>query len=328
MAMALIFGELWKRERLPLTTALLLVVAGFGFWLNSNNALASPYWKESNYYSIRYFDQGSDEQGNKVRVLVLDHLVHSFVALNDPTHLEYSYEKVYKDIVGYMSQTRPVMNAVFIGGGGYTFPRYMDKVYPTSNLDVVEIDPDVTRVNYEELGLPRDTRIVTHNMDARMYFNDGKAISGKYDLVLGDAFNDLSIPYHLTTLEFDQKVKESMKPDGFFLVNIIDNPERGDFLRPYVNTLKLVFPHVTVAAVGEGWKSSAQNTLIVVASMVPLDGDAMTTSLKRLGEAPVTRVMPEGELAEYLKQGTDLVLTDDHAPVDQLTARLFDERGF
>ena len=322
------FGELWRREKLPLATPLLLLFLGFGLWLNTDNALASPYWKESNYYSIRFFDQGTDEEGNQLRVLVLDHLVHSFVDLNDPTHLEYSYEKVYKDITEYMAQTRPAMNAVFIGGGGYTFPRYMEKVYPTSNLDVIEIDPDVTRVNYEELGLPRTTRIVTHNEDARMYFNDGNAIKGKYDLVLGDAFNDLSIPYHLTTLEFDREVKAAMKPDGFYLVNIIDNPSRGDFLRPYVNTLRQVFPHVTVAAVGEGWKSSLQNTLIVVASMVPLDGDAMTAALQKLGETPVTRVMPEDEMTAYLKEGTDLVLTDDHAPVDQLIARLFDERGF
>jgi spermidine synthase len=326
--MALAFGQLWKRERLPLTTVLLLVFLGFGFWLNTNNALASPYWKESNYYSIRFFDQGGAATGDKIRVLVLDHLVHSFVDLNDPTHLEYSYEKVYKDIVEYMSQTRPAMNAVFIGGGGYTFPRYMEKVYPTSNLDVIEIDPDVTRVNYEELGLPRDTRIVTHNMDGRMYFNDGEAIKGKYDLVLGDAFNDLSVPYHLTTLEFDQEVKLAMKPDGFFLVNIIDNPTRGDFVRPYVNTLRQVFPHVTIAAVGQGWKASAQNTLIVVASMVPLDENAMTAKLTELGETPVTKVMPEDEMTAYLNQGANLVLTDDHAPVDQLIARLFDERGF
>jgi spermidine synthase len=325
--MALVFGQLWKRDKLPVTTALLLVFLGFGFWLNTRDAMASPYWKESNYYSIRFYNQAGDEQ-SAVRVLVLDHLVHSFVKLDDPTHLEYSYEKIYKDIVGYLSQTKPAMNVVFIGGGGYTFPRYMEAVYPKSNIEVIEIDPDVTRLNYEELGLSRNTRIVTHNMDGRMFFNDGDAIKGKYDLVMGDAFNDLSIPYHLTTLEFDQKVRESMKPDAFFMVNIIDNPQRGDFLRPYVNTLKQVFPHVTVAAVGLGWQASAQNTLIVVASMVPLDADKMTDTLKQLGQDPITKVMSETEMSDYLKKGTDLILTDDHAPVDQLIARLFDERGF
>ncbi|HEX9015952.1 MAG TPA: fused MFS/spermidine synthase [Chloroflexota bacterium] len=330
IVMALLFGGLWKRDKLPLSAAIVLVFLGFGLYLNTKDALASPYWKESNYYSIRFFDQSNDNQqtGGRVRVLVLDHLVHSFVSENDPTHLEYAYEKVYRDIVEYMSQTRPAMNTVFIGGGGYTFPRYMENAYPTSNLDVIEIDPDVTRVNYEELWLPTTTRIVTHNMDGRMFFNGSDELKGKYDLVLGDAFNDLSVPYHLTTLEFDQRLKDSMKPDGFFLANIIDNPKRGDFLRPYVNTLKKVFPHVTVAAVGEGWKSYAQNTLIVVASGVPLDEEKMLSTLRQLGKDPVTRVMSEADLDAYLAQGTDEILTDDHAPVDQLIARLFDERGF
>ena len=325
--MGLVFGELWKRDRAALTLPLLLLFLGFGFYLNTKDAFASPYWKESNYYSIRFFDQGDEDK--KVRVLVLDHLVHSYVALDDPTHLEYSYEKVYADIVEYLSQTRPAMNALFIGGGGYTFPRYMEHVYPTSNLEVIEIDPDVTRAAYEELGLPEDSRIVTHNMDGRIFFN-GSSPKGYYDVIMGDAFNDLSVPYHLTTLEFSKKLRESMKPDGFYLVNIIDNPQRGAFLRPYVNTLKRVFPHVTVAAVGFGWQAASQNTLIVVASNVPLDPDQFNSTLAQLrgGNQPSTKIMSEAELADYLSKGTDLVLTDDYCPVDQLMAALFDERGY
>ncbi|MHB0868146.1 MAG: fused MFS/spermidine synthase [Chloroflexota bacterium] len=331
VVMGIGFGKLWKRERATtaVTSVLLLLFVGFGFYLNTSNAFASPYWKESNYFSIRYFDQGGGDDEKKVRVLVLDHLVHSFVALNDPTHLEYAYEKVYADIVKYLSPSRPRMNALFIGGGGYTFPRYMEHIYPDSSLEVIEIDPDVTRVVYEELGLPRDSRIVTHNMDGRIFFN-GDAPREKYDLILGDAFNDLSVPYHLTTLEFSQQLKKTMKPDGFYLVNIIDNPKRGAFLRPYVNTLKQLFPHVTVAAIGEGWKASSQNTLIVVASEQPLDPQRFAETLTQMngGQEPSTKIMPEEELAEYLSQGTSLVLTDEYVPLDQLIATLFDERGY
>lgn len=324
--MGLIFGELWRRQQRALTALLVLMFLLFGYYLNTKSALASPYWKESNYYSIRFFDQGDPEGDRKVRVLVLDHLVHSYVDLKDPTHLEYAYERVYRDIVEYLSYSRSRMNAMFIGGGGYTFPRYMEAVYPNSNLDVVEIDPDVTRVVYEELGLPAGSRIATYNMDGRLFFMNGSA-KGKYDVILGDAFNDLSIPWHLTTLEFTQKLRDSLKPNGFFLANIIDNPKRGAFVRPYVNTLKQVFPYVTIAAMGEGWKSFAQNTLIVVGSNEPLDDAKLTEALKARGKDPVTRVMPPDELNEYLAQGSDMILTDDHAPVDQLIAILFDERG-
>ncbi|MGI5837010.1 MAG: fused MFS/spermidine synthase [Chloroflexota bacterium] len=336
LLMGLVFGKFWKREseekgHVTTVSSALLIGAflGFGYYLYTEDAYKSPFWKESNYFSIKIYDQGDYEGGKKVKVLALDHLVHSFVALDDPTHLQYSYEKVYADIVEYLSQTRPSMNALFIGGGGYTFPRYMEHIYPTSNLEVIEIDPDVTRAAYEELGLPRDTRIVTHNMDGRMFFDDSSP-KGYYDIILGDAFNDLSVPYHLTTLEFSQDLKETLKPDGFYLVNIIDNPTKGAFIRPYINTLKQVFPHVTIAAIGKGWQSSAQNTLIVVASNTPLDPEHFTETLANLrgGTEPSTMIMPQDELAHYLSQGTDLILTDDYVPVDQLIATLFDERGY
>lgn len=328
VAMGLVCGQFW-RCRQGIAIAGLTIFLGLGYWLNDRDAFSSPYWKESNYYSISFFDlSDGDGSDSTVRLLKLDHLVHSFVSLTDPTRLDYGYERVYADILEYMSQTRPSVNALFIGGGGYAFPRYMEHLYPTSNLEVIEIDPEVTRCVYEELGLPRDSRIVTHNMDARMFFNDGDSLRGKYDLILGDAFNDLSIPYHLTTLEFNRKVREAMKPDGFFLANIIDSPRRGSFLRPYVNTLKMVFPHVTIAALGYGWNSTGRETIIVVGSNVPLDPEDFTATLVRLhgGNEPTTRIMEEQQLADYMKGGTDLILTDDHAPVDQLIAVLHDER--
>ena len=42
----------------------------------------------------------------------------------------------------------------------------------------------------------------------------------KYDVVIGDVFNDLSTPYHLTTLEFNELVKANMTEDGIYLINI------------------------------------------------------------------------------------------------------------
>ena len=37
---------------------------------------------------------------------------------------------------------------------------------------------------------------------------------GTYDFIFGDAFNDLSIPYHLTTKEFAAQLKTLLKPEG------------------------------------------------------------------------------------------------------------------
>ena len=45
----------------------------------------------------------------------------------------------------------------------------------------------------------------------------------EYDFIYGDAFNDFSVPWHLTTSEFTSDVKKLLDPErGVFLANIID----------------------------------------------------------------------------------------------------------
>ncbi len=64
---------------------------------------------------------------------------------------------------------------------------------------------------------------------------------GKYQIVYGDAFNDFSVPSHLTTKEFNQKMSELLSDDGVFMANIIDRWRSSRFMGAYINTLKEVF---------------------------------------------------------------------------------------
>ncbi len=101
--------------------------------------------------------------------MVLDNLVHSYVKHDDPLHLEYDYLKVYADILKWRFDRKIAFKTLSIGGGGYTFPRYMEALYPHAKIDVVEIDPEVTQVAYEYLGLSTNTRIKSYNTDGRGY---------------------------------------------------------------------------------------------------------------------------------------------------------------
>ena len=70
-------------------------------------------------------------------------------------------------------------------------------------------------------GLPQNTPIKTYWGDARQFVElhqDNK----QYDLVFGDAFNDFSVPWHLTTREFNEKIKKMLTPNGVYMINIID----------------------------------------------------------------------------------------------------------
>jgi len=285
----------------------------------------SPCIRESNYYCIRIQNQGPD-----LRALVLDSLIHSYVNLRDPTALLYEYEQGFALLVADLAARRqaagaPPMRMLFIGGGGYAFPRYVQQVYPDSLLEVVEIDPAVTAVTYDRLGLPRSTPIRSWNEDGRQFFLRNPR-RHQYDLVFGDAFRDAySVPYHLTTIEFARLVGASLKPDGVYAGNVIDG-RTGLFLRSYVRTLAQVFRHVYVLPVGSGWRQSAQTTFVVLASRAPLDLGRLTARRPPgVPKEPALVVLSGDDLTRFLDSGASMVLTDDRAPVENFLARVYAE---
>ena len=283
----------------------------------------APCEVESNYFCIRTSEATTD--GKPVRALVLDHLVHSYVALDDPKVLGYGYERVYAEMTTYYQANHKDLDTLFIGGGGYTFPKYVEAMYPESSVDVMEIDPAVTEAAHTFLNLPRDTRIRSFNEDARAFllgWQDPK----KYDIIYGDAFNDLSVPYHLTTVEFDRLLAARMKDDGIYMANVIDKYEGGEFVKAFMNSLKQVFPNVYLLAQGEAWSINASNTYIVLASRQLFDY-ARFQAMIAPGGQPLTHMLAPEKLEAYLKSGRALTLTDDFVPVDQLVAPLFVERG-
>jgi len=150
--------------------------------------------------------------------------------------------KAYVEAVWDLFNTSRHASTLFIGGGGFVFPRWIEQSFPQDPLiDVAEIDPAVKTAIEKELGLATEygspdegkTYVRTHIGDARKFVDDQirenkkRSAAGDpavtYDFVYGDAFNDLSVPWHLTTLEFSEKIKGLLTPrQGVYLVNIID----------------------------------------------------------------------------------------------------------
>ena len=163
--------------------------------------------RESNYFCIKV--RAQDIGDREVRVLYLDALLHSYVDINDPLFLHYPYEKVFGDIATTIAHDKRDMDSLFIGGG-YTMPRFLEVMYPNTSVEVVEIDPEVVEVATEYFALPVNTRIISYTEDARTKLQDLPL--GKYEFIVGDAFNDVSVPYHLTTLEFNEMVHGGCSP--------------------------------------------------------------------------------------------------------------------
>jgi len=321
LVMALAFGNLW-RARVPAFSclAVFIIVGGFSI---SSGAIASEYLRETNYYSIRVDD--TIEEGHLVKTLRLDALLHSYISLQDPTLLVARHQKIFADIVTYVDQLNSNLRVLFIGGGGYTMPKYLEAVYPDSSLEVIEIDPEVTSVVHEYLGLSPDTRIVTYNEDARMAVP--KLPEGQYNIVIGDTFNDLSIPYHLTTREFNEQVLALLKDDGIYAVNVVDKLHSGRFLRAYVNTLQQTFPYVYIIEDSPEWEDDGRLTHVVAGSLQPLSYADLSVANTQAGrDSPVSHITPEDIFTAWINARENILLTDDYAPVDNLLAPLHLER--
>ena len=285
------------------------------------------FFRESDYYTIKLKKSVRGNNGNPLESLVLDHLVHSYTDLKDPLYIEYEYIRIYEEMVRWQARGQQPFKALFLGGGGYTFPRFIEAKYPKAEIHVVEIDPEITRVVKQYLGVSENSRIRSFNEDGRWFVMNCEE-KGSYDFIFGDAFNDLSIPYHLTTKEFAMQLKSLLKPDGMLVANVIDSFKKGAFMPSYVRTLEEVFGkgNVQLVTLSSDYEKIGISTCVIVASPWKLDMDDFVRTVKGKGEEMTSHVVPQEKLQEYLKERYSVILTDDYVPVDNLIAPIFEER--
>lgn len=255
------------------------------------------------------------------REFTLDKLEHSEIIMDDILDLQYPYEQVYAAVTHRVSRGKNKISVLSIGGGGYVFPRYVEKVWPGSRIDVAEIDPRVTQAAILAFGLDSNTSINTFTMDARNYVDkllQKKRTNGqipRYDFIYGDAFNDYSVPYQLTTKEFNDKIAQILTDDGVYMINLIDIYDSGLFLGAVVKTLQQTFPCVYVVAKDRS-RSERRDTFVVIAAMRKINLENLDS------EKPVAGsnlwILNDSEIETLKKKAHEIVLTDDYAPVENI----------
>ena len=288
-------------------TAIALVALGGAV---AGTTASNPCDVETVYHCARIVEDGQRAGG---RLLVLDTVRHSYVDLHDPTHLEFRYIQVFADVLGATTRAG-ALDVLHVGGGGFTMPRYLGAVRPGSRNLVLEIDPGVVELAQERLGLTPGADLEVRTGDARLLIASLPA-DGR-DVVLGDAFGGLAVPWHLTTVEFVEDVSATLRPGGVYILNVIDHPPLR-FARAEVETLLQVVDHVAVVAPGALLDAQAGGNFVLVGSDDRLDAQRIGARIAaRQGEEQVLA----DDAAVAFADGAP-VLTDDHAPVDQWLAR-------
>ncbi len=301
--------------------ALTLAALGSGALMWKTNGLTSSCQRESAYFCIRVDDQSAEAPFGEARGLVLDHLLHGINHVEMPELLIAPYVHGLDELAHtqFARRYEQGLDWFFLGGGAYTQPRAVRALSPASRVTVAELDPAVTETARDELAVSLDGIRVLHQ-DARLAL--ARQPKGSLDLVIGDVFHDVAVPYHLTTREFAAQIHERLRPGGLYAMNIVDAFPDPRLLKSIVATLRTVFQQVDVWM--DGPPLANRITFIVTASDAPplpneigaRTGPArtwvrVTDMLDRFG-------MPMDKVP---------VLTDDYAPVEQLIADLLTGSG-
>jgi spermidine synthase len=244
----------------------------------------------------------------QVRRLYSDNLVQSQIFVDNPLKNLTSTYSHYYQIADFLNPE--LQTTLMIGGGAYAYPQYFLAHNPTSTMDVVEINPEITDIAKKYFGLVDSDSDGLHiyHQDGRVFLNETEK---RYDAIYIDAFHGFSIPTHLTTVEFVESLHDHLNEYGVVIVNIpgfIQGAE-SEFVRAEYKTYKEQFEYVDVYPVTHN-PHQFQNIMLV--------------AQKKRSLKPVAWKEPYAEIINH-RWREDIpiddipIFTDDYAPVNFYT---------
>ncbi|HMJ03514.1 MAG TPA: fused MFS/spermidine synthase, partial [Conexibacter sp.] len=266
-------------------------------------AVETPCDRETDYHCARVDVDPARPSG---RTLLLDDLRHSYIDLDDPTHLEFPYTQWIADAIDATAQARAPLDVVFVGGGGFTLPRWLAATRPDSRARVLEVDGDLVELVRERLDLRDSPDLEVVVGDARMTLREQPTDSA--DVIVGDAFGTYAVPWHLATTEWAEEVRRVLRPGGLYALNVIDF-QPLELLRAEAATLLDVFADVRLITLpGADLRPFGGNGLLLASDRRLPAGAASDAE----GGTTYRRV----EVVRFA--GDAEPLRDDFAPADQL----------
>ena len=242
------------------------------------------------------------------------------------TGLYYDYAMAAPVMAGYEEKDAP-MKVLILGMGTGTYATQCNRYFGDMDITGVEIDQKITDLAHEYFELDDGIEVITY--DGRAYLN---AIDGTYDVIMVDAYQDITIPFQMSSVEFFSMVRDHLNPGGVMVVNMnMRGQSEGSINNYLADTIASVFNQVYTVDVG----GSTNRELFASndPGMVDRLRDYAGTSVVQSGGSDESVLREEelismmgyvySQLEEY-KAG-DLIMTDDKAPVELLGMRVIDE---
>ena len=250
-----------------------------------------------------------DVEGLRIMTLNRSRWRQSYRARPDERLLE-----TYREYFLLAPLLTEVRDVLILGASAGASLTELQHYFPVT-VDAVDIDPEVLRLaqQYFDVRPDADTRLIT--ADARPFL---ATTTRRWDFVEIDLFHGgPDMPFYVATREFFALVSARLAPRGVVMMNVLGSftPGRDELVRAVGRTMASVFPSVYAMAFG--------GNTVLLATAHETDLAALR---KRLEAVPVEALRPFAasmrDTLRTLEADGLPPLTDDRAPVEQMTHRL------
>ena len=227
------------------------------------------------------------------------------------TGMYYDYALAGAVMAGAQGMAAP--RILILGNGTGTYAAQCTSYFPGAEVTGVEIDEKISALAGEYFDMPESVGVVTY--DGRAYLQTSQE---EYDVILVDAYQDITIPFQMSSREFFTMVKSHLAPGGVMVVNMNVHSDGEGSINEYLSdTIASVFPEVYTADV------AGNTNRELFAGDFDL-ADALEENRAALDNAELSQMMASASavLTEYTPGSS--VLTDDRAPVELLGMRAID----
>lgn len=312
LTIALIYFISLKVFQVKSAVAIIILIIGTIFGYKSNFAFWGDdplYEGESMYNYLRVVEDGEEVQLS-TNVLFG---VQSVYNPNKVLKKSHYYDSALAAVM--MTDTTNTKEVLILGNGSGTYATQVDRYFDNVKITGVEIDEKITDLAYQYFNFSEKHKVFTY--DGRAYLNSSKE---KYDVIMVDAYQDITIPFQMSSIEFFSLVKDHLNDNGVMVVNLnMRSNEEGNINFYLCDTIANVFTNVYTVDINGSTNrllyASMNNDMIKV-----LDDELHNTTdieLKDFIEENVYK-----RLSSYEKGS--LILTDDKAPVELLGISIID----
>lgn len=231
------------------------------------------------------------------------------------TGMYYDYALAAPCMAGMDGTDNENRSVMILGMGSGTYASYCTRYFPGASVQGAEIDKKIADIATDYFGLPDSVTVAVE--DGRAYLAASKE---KFDVIMVDAYQDITIPFQLSSVEFFNEVQAHLKPNGVMVVNLnMTSAEDGSINEYLCDTMASVFKHTVTAPV-----KGNTNTEAFCTNADDWE-ETFLRSIVKLKDSNYADMMRTvySKLTPY--EGGSCILTDDKAPVEVLGMRVLDE---